>query len=86
MLLRWVRRSRAGWRWIDGADAPLAEEAEGYQVTAFAGATPTHAAFVDTPACTLPAIVRSHGAPRVEVRQRGLFGVSRPAGLALSPL
>ncbi len=28
-----MRRSRAGWRWIDGVDAPLAEEAERYRVT-----------------------------------------------------
>ncbi len=28
----WVRRSRAGFDWIDGVDAPLAEDAETYQV------------------------------------------------------
>lgn len=29
----WVRRSRAGFRWIDGGDVPLGEESEVYRVT-----------------------------------------------------
>lgn len=32
-VLRWTRRSRAGFRWIDGGDAPLGEEMERYRVT-----------------------------------------------------
>lgn len=31
--VRWMRRSRAGWRWADGGDVPLAEEGELYRVT-----------------------------------------------------
>jgi hypothetical protein len=27
-----VRRSRSGWAWVDGGDAPLAEESEAYEV------------------------------------------------------
>ena len=26
----WVRRSRSGWLWIDGAETPLGEAAESY--------------------------------------------------------
>ncbi|QYE33704.1 phage tail protein [Polymorphobacter sp. PAMC 29334] len=38
-LISWIRRSRAGFAWIDRADAPLGEEAERYRVTiAFGGA------------------------------------------------
>ena len=29
----WVRRSRVGWAWLDGSDAPLGEEAERYRLT-----------------------------------------------------
>ena len=29
----WIRRSRLGWRWIDGIDAPLGEERESYRLT-----------------------------------------------------
>jgi hypothetical protein len=32
LVLDWVRRSRGGWDWVDGIDAPLAEEAEAYRV------------------------------------------------------
>ena len=28
----WTRRSRIGWSWLDGADAPLGEEAERYRL------------------------------------------------------
>ncbi len=28
----WVRRSRTGWAWLDGSDAPLGEEAERYRL------------------------------------------------------
>ncbi len=29
----WIRRSRAGWTWLDGGDAPLGEDAERYRLT-----------------------------------------------------
>lgn len=41
VVLRWVRRSRTGWRWIDAAETPLGEERELYRVTLTpAGAAP----------------------------------------------
>ena len=33
LQLSWVRRSRVGWPWLDGTDAPLGEERELYRVT-----------------------------------------------------
>lgn len=33
VALSWVRRSRVGWVWSDGGDAPLGEEREAYLVT-----------------------------------------------------
>lgn len=32
MALSWVRRARGGWKWLDGVDQPLLEEAEAYRV------------------------------------------------------
>jgi len=32
LWLRWTRRARGGWRWLDGVDAPLVEERERYEV------------------------------------------------------
>ncbi len=29
---RWVRRSRSGWAWLDGSDAPLGEDSERYRL------------------------------------------------------
>jgi len=33
VMLTWVRRSRVGWTWTSGADTPLGEENERYQLT-----------------------------------------------------
>ncbi len=33
LTLNWVRRSRGGWMWADGVDAPLHEQSEAYEVT-----------------------------------------------------
>jgi len=32
ILVRWVRRSRDGWSWPNGADTPLGEQAEAYRL------------------------------------------------------
>jgi hypothetical protein len=79
--LRWTRRSRAGWRWIDGGDVPLGEGGEAYAVTVLTGAGVTRLVETATPVATLSAADRTAGAVRVEVRQRGDFGVSLPAML-----
>lgn len=42
----WTRRSRAGFAWIDGADAPLGEEAEQYRITVTVGGVVTRSADV----------------------------------------
>lgn len=69
--LRWTRRSRAGWRWIDGVDAPLGEERERYRVTLASG----REVECDAPALWVPDEDRG----RVEVRQRGTVAESRAA-------
>lgn len=77
--VRWTRRSRAGWRWIDGVDAPLAEEREAYRVTI---ATDLGVRDVDVvlPSVSITAAERT-GAVSVVVRQRGMFGESSAAEL-----
>ncbi|UAJ08817.1 phage tail protein [Polymorphobacter megasporae] len=54
-LISWIRRSRAGFAWIDGADAPLGEEAERYRVTIAFGATVVRAVEVGGTSWTYPA-------------------------------
>ena len=76
----WVRRSRVGWRWTDGIDAPLGEEAERYGVTAIdAGGSVVFDTVTDTPVATVTAA----GVARIEVRMIGTFGRSRPASIMI---
>jgi len=79
----WVRRSRAGFRWIDGGDVPLAEESEAYRVTITPAAGESRVVTLADRACALdPGEVV--GGTIVEVRQIGTFGESRPATLIFS--
>ncbi|MEG3161874.1 phage tail protein [Sphingomonas sp. LB2R24] len=72
--VKWTRRSRAGWRWIDGVDAPLSEEVEAYRVTVTAGGTSRE---VDVPAPFVAVTAAERAASAsVAVRQRGIFGES----------
>ena len=77
--VRWTRRSRAGWRWIDGVDAPLAEEVEAYRVTVTAGGA-SHNVDVAEPLVVVTAAERV-GSVSIAVRQRGVFGESLGASL-----
>lgn len=82
--VRWVRRSRNGWRWPDGVDVPLVEEAERYRVTL----TPDHglprtieqaeSRFIYS--ASARAADQAGGATQVIVgiRQAGSHGLSRP--------
>jgi hypothetical protein len=80
-LLSWTRRSRSGWRWIDGADAPLGEERERYRVTATADGTAWQRE-ADTPQLALAPADRA-ATLALEVRQLGTNGASPPAMLVL---
>lgn len=80
--LAWVRRSRAGWRWIDGADAPLAEESEHYRVTLRRSDGSVLAIDTDTSEASIDRT--TNGTAIVEVRQLGSFGWSSGAALTLS--
>ncbi|PTW48810.1 putative tail protein [Sphingomonas faeni] len=82
--VRWTRRSRAGWRWIDGVDAPLAEEVEAYRVTVTAGGT-LRDVDVAEPFVSVAAAERV-GSVSMAVRQRGVFGESLAAELIVPRL
>lgn len=82
VAITWHRRSRIGWRWIDGVDAPLGEEVERYRVTIHSGDGVSAIHETNVPQLGLPAIAGP--APFVEVRQIGVHGLSRPAVLPLN--
>lgn len=80
--VRWTRRSRAGWRWLGGVDAPLGEESETYRVT-IESAGGFRALVTAEPATSVTAAERSGGVVTVTVRQRGTYGESSPAMIQL---
>jgi hypothetical protein len=85
LAISWVRRSRLGWAWTDGAGTPLGEEAERYRL-AIAG--PGFSRIFETalPACLYTAAARAAdgaGPLTLTVVQTGSFAASRPATLML---
>lgn len=81
--VRWARRSRLGFRWIDGGDVPLAEEAERYRVTIGPLAADLRTTIVTEPACALLPGEAVAGTA-IEVRQIGALGESLPARITLT--
>ncbi len=87
ILIRWVRRSRAGWAWTSGADTPLGEEREHYRLTlrgdGFARqieqAAPEH--LYTAYAQAADGLV---GALEISVSQIGTHAASRPAMLSFA--
>jgi hypothetical protein len=86
LALSWVRRSRQGWAWPDGADTPLGEEAERYRIE-IVGPGFTRAAETAEPGYLYSAAARAVDGPgplTVAVCQAGSFAASRPAFLTLA--
>lgn len=53
--IRWVRRSRSGYDWVDGADAPLAEDELAFDLIVLSGAVAVRTMRVATPEATVTA-------------------------------
>lgn len=91
--LSWVRRSRLGWAWVDGVDAPLGEEREAYLVSVHAGALLLRSAEVAVPGWSYDptavaadsAAAAAAGTPlTISVRQLGMAGPGEAVQLVLS--
>ena len=84
--LSWIRRSRAGWPWIDGVDAPLGEDREAYRLTIQPDGGAARAFELTSPAFDYdPAEDRAAAdAVAFSVVQLGSRAVSRSALLTLS--
>ena len=81
--LAWVRRSRQGWGWADGADAPLAEEAEAYRVKLVTADGGERTTLTGAPRLTIAAADRPTGRVTVGIVQLGTHAASLPATLIL---
>lgn len=76
--IRWTRRSRRGWSWLDHVDVPLAESIERYRVE-ITGRTGNIAVHVERPQVTLAAAeLQALGAGLLtcSVRQIGDYAIS----------
>ncbi len=89
-IVRWVRRSRNGWAWLDHVDAPIAEETERYQIEAIPDNAPARVVETNAPQWTYTAATRSadtaSGATRIDINihQAGTHLVSRPASVVIN--
>ncbi|PAX07013.1 phage tail protein [Sphingomonas lenta] len=82
-MLRWIRRSRAGWRWLDGADVSLGEEREGWDVRLRFPDGSERIEACDSAEFLLGAADRLGGPVEVTVRQRGDWGLGGAARLVV---
>ena len=76
-----MRRSRAGWSWLDDIDAPLDEEAERYRLSATRSIGTALVRDVDAPGVTLAAAdlaALGEGPLRLSVAQIGTAAASLP--------
>ncbi|GGA58804.1 phage tail protein [Sphingomonas psychrolutea] len=80
--VQWLRRSRLGWRWIDGVDAPLGEEREAYRVTLVRGDGGART-IETTTAMVLVTQADRAGGVTLMVRQVGAHGESVAAAIQI---
>jgi hypothetical protein len=86
LKVSWVRRSRAGWFWIDNVDAPLGESREAYRVS-IVGPSDTFDVECDTSSFLIPRaalLPTGLGPATVQVRQIGDWNVSHAAEAAVT--
>jgi hypothetical protein len=84
LMIRWTRRSRLGWTWSSGGDAPIGEEREAYRLT-LSGAGVERSLVLGEPAYHYAAGEQAQGGLsgllRIEVAQIGTLATSRSASL-----
>jgi hypothetical protein len=85
LVLSWTRRSRQGFAWLDGIDAPLGEAIEQYSVGVSGSAAAIELQSDQTGLVVPASAVAGLGAGpvTVEVRQIGDFAASHPAQISL---
>lgn len=76
--LRWIRRSRRGWQWLDGTDAPLGEERERYLVRLNPEEASEQTFTTDSSYLSLSPDQSSPGST-LQIHQIGDHGLSHPA-------
>ncbi|MDP3676241.1 MAG: phage tail protein [Novosphingobium sp.] len=80
--LRWIRRARGAWLWLDGVDTPLVEQAESYLVTLGPAAAPIAQWIAAEPLLRIDA---ASGATLRTMAPGALFAVAQRGDAGLSP-
>ncbi|MGE4411289.1 MAG: phage tail protein [Sphingobium sp.] len=87
----WVRRSRNGWRWNDGTDAPMGEELELYRIALLHAGTVIRTVETLSPGWVYGAAAMEadrlagiSGPVTIEIRQVGTHGAGRPATIEVT--
>ena len=80
-VLRWVRRARGGWLWLDRVEQALVEERELYQIGVGPGEAETTVARPATTECNLTGedLNNALAVGEIWVRQVGTYARSKPA-------
>ena len=86
LAVRWVRRSRRGWAWIDAVDVPADPDLAGYRITLTrSGAAVDYSVSDPSLALTAAQVAALGTGPlTIAARQVGSFGLSRPATLFIN--
>ena len=86
LAVRWVRRSRRGWAWIDAVDVPADPDLAGYRVTLTRTGAATDYSVGDTSLALTATQVSALGTGPITIaaQQIGSFGLSRPATLIIN--
>lgn len=90
IVVQWTRRSRIGWAWSDGIDAPLGEESARYRLTITPDAGPMRVIETSIERWTYSAAARAAdqaaGATRIVVAaaQLGTWAASRAAQITIN--
>jgi hypothetical protein len=86
LVLRWIRRSRQGFAWVDEIEAPLGEKIEQYRVTLTSALATIELSVSQSEVVIAPSALAELGTGivNVEVRQIGDLAVSRPAQITLT--
>ena len=86
LQVRWVRRSRAGWAWLDAIEAPVGESIERYRVRV-GGSANAFIVETTTPEIRLTAAqlaALGPGIATVTVTQLGDYAESRAASISIT--
>jgi hypothetical protein len=80
LTVRWTRRSRVGWNWLDDIDAPLGEQEERYRLTATRDGLPVMRDLIAREAVLSAAELAAlgRGSVRLTVAQVGTGAASLP--------